>query len=112
MLLERAADWGKRDGFAALRKNLGSASLGKDKEVAGNIGQCARPSQCIGPLQETGPGTRMTTACGSGNCTRWSRRKDCSCLDDKRQQQPYTVSSWRAQRRSMMRNLQALGRLG
>ena len=40
MVLERAADWGRRDGFAAaLRKNLGSASLGKDKEVGGNIGQ-------------------------------------------------------------------------
>jgi hypothetical protein len=38
--LERAADWGRRDGVAAaLRKNLGSASLGKDKEVGGNIGQ-------------------------------------------------------------------------
>lgn len=52
MVLERAADWGRRDGFAAaLRKNLGSASLGKDKEVGGNIGQCARSLQCLEPQQ-------------------------------------------------------------
>jgi hypothetical protein len=52
MSLERAADWGRRDGFAAaLRKNLGSASLGKDKEAGGNIGQCARSLQCLEPQQ-------------------------------------------------------------
>ena len=48
--LERAADWGRRDG-AALRNFLGSASLGKDKEVGGNIGQCARSLQCLEPQQ-------------------------------------------------------------
>lgn len=52
MFLKRAANWGKRDGFAAaLRKNLGSASLGKDKEVGGNIGQYARSSQCLEPQE-------------------------------------------------------------
>jgi len=50
--LERAADWGRRDG-AALRKTWGRqlGSLGKDKEVGGNIGQCARSLQCLEPQQ-------------------------------------------------------------
>jgi len=36
MVLERAADWGRRDGFAAaLRKNLGSAQVwGKTRRSA------------------------------------------------------------------------------
>ena len=36
---------------AGVAQDLGSASLGKDKEVAGNIGQCARSLQCLEPQE-------------------------------------------------------------